>query len=137
MYHSGKPFLSKNSALKPLLTQEFHSTLLGGHAGIQKNTAPLNNNVFWDGMRQDVVDFVSSCSTCQQTKYLPQPGLLQPITPAAAVWEDLAMDFITGLPAFQGQTVIMVAVDRFSKQCVSTYYLATSPLAELLNYSLR
>lgn len=45
--------------------------------------------------------------------YRPSYGLLQPITPPMAVWEDLAMDFITGLLAFQGQMVIMVVVDRF------------------------
>ncbi|MCI15695.1 protein FAR1-RELATED SEQUENCE 5-like, partial [Trifolium medium] len=32
-----------------------------------------------------------------------------------AVWEDISLDFITGLPYFQTSTVILVVVDRFSK----------------------
>lgn len=30
-------------------------------------------------------------------------------------WEDLSLDFIGGLPAFRGHTVILVVVDHFSK----------------------
>jgi len=54
---------------------------------------------------------------CLQTKYIPQKstGLLQPIPPPSRAWEDLALDFITGLPNSQGAIVIMTIVDRFSK----------------------
>ncbi|GKD31962.1 ty3-gypsy retrotransposon protein [Tanacetum coccineum] len=32
-----------------------------------------------------------------------------------AVWEDVSMDFITGMPVFKGLMVILVVVDRFTK----------------------
>lgn len=49
-------------------------------------------------------------------KYIPRPpyGILQPTTPPTAVKEDVAMDFIIGLPAFQGHSFMVVA-DQFSK----------------------
>lgn len=31
-------------------------------------------------------------------------------------WEDLSLDFITGLPSFHGNTAILVVVDQFSKR---------------------
>lgn len=30
-------------------------------------------------------------------------------------WEDLSLDFITGLPPFRGNTTILVVIDHFSK----------------------
>ena len=30
-------------------------------------------------------------------------------------WKDLTLDFIMGLPQYQGNTVLLVVVDRFSK----------------------
>lgn len=42
----GRPFLSKNSSLKNLFLQEFHSTLEGGHAGINKTLQSLQANAY-------------------------------------------------------------------------------------------
>lgn len=68
-------------------------------------------------MRHDVKTFVASYTTCQSTKYSTQKlaGLLQPLPIPSQVWEDVSMDFITGLPSSRGYTAIMVVVDRLSK----------------------
>lgn len=100
-----------------MILEEFHSSLLGGHGGIEKTYGRLKENVYWKGMKQDVVHFVNACVTCQQTKiptHLPY-GLLQPLPIPSGVWEDISLDFIIGLPSFQTNTVILVVVDRFSK----------------------
>jgi hypothetical protein len=51
------------------------------------------------------------------------PGLLQPLAIPSQHWEEVSMDFITGLPKFEGKSVIMVIVDRLTKY---THFCALS-----------
>ena len=68
-------------------------------------------------MKKEVKWFVEACVVCQTTKYSTQKpaGLLQPVPIPTQVWDDVSMDFITGLPQSRGYTTIMVVVDRLSK----------------------
>jgi transposase InsO family protein len=43
------------------------------------------------------------------------PGLLQPLSIPSQRWEEVSMDFITGLSKSKGKSVIMVIVDRLTK----------------------
>ncbi|KAM6587392.1 hypothetical protein CsatA_009997 [Cannabis sativa] len=51
-------------------------------------------------MKKDVVEFVAKCLTCQQVKAEHQrpAGLLQPLKLPEWKWEEISMDFVTGLP---------------------------------------
>jgi len=85
--------------------------------GLAKTLNHIQQSFFWEGMRRDTQQFIKQCIDCLQTKYVPQKptGLLQPTPQPSRPWEDLALDFVTGLPNYQGATVIMTIVDRFSK----------------------
>jgi hypothetical protein len=117
LLYKGRIWLSPSSRFKTLLLQEYHDSLIAGHAGISKTMKRLAENFFWDHMRRDVQTHIRKCIVCQQTKYstAKPSGLLQPLPLPNHVWEDLTMDFITGLPLSKGFSVILVVVDRFSK----------------------
>ncbi|KAH9681158.1 hypothetical protein KPL71_026857 [Citrus sinensis] len=110
-------FINSHSVLKPSLLQEFHATPVAGHAGAKQTLVRLSTLFYWPNMRKDVELFVASCLLFQQTKYSTQApaGLLQPLPIPSLVWEEVAMDFITGLPSSHGFTVILVVVDRLTK----------------------
>jgi len=60
---------------------------------------------------------VQHCLLCQQAKTRSSSpvAMLQPFPIPNLIWEDVVMDFITGLPNSLGYLVIMVIVDRLSK----------------------
>lgn len=68
-------------------------------------------------MKKDIKDYVAAYSTCQQNKYdvLSPAVLLQPLNVPFAIWDDIYMDFIEGLPRSQGFDSIMVVRDRLRK----------------------
>ena len=115
--HKGRIWLPQALPFTTTLLSEYHLTPTSGHMGIAKTLARLTENFYWKGIRQDVERFIASCVDCQHTKYETRKpaGLLCPLPIPSKPWEDLSLDFITGLPAFQGHTVILVIVDRFSK----------------------
>lgn len=77
----------------------------------------LARQFFWPHMKQDIRNFITLCDVCQLVKssQLLPAGLLQPLQIPHAIWEDVALDFIVGLPSSRGYTVIFVVVDRLSK----------------------
>jgi hypothetical protein len=69
-------------------------------------------------MKRDVAEYVALCDTCQRVKVEHQRpvGLLQPLQVPKWKWEQIAMDFIVGLPRTQlGYDSIWVIVDRLTK----------------------
>ena len=115
--HQKRIWLPRGLPLIPTLLTKFHSTPIGGHMGVAKTLARVSENFSWPGLRMDVTKFVAQCVDCQLTKYETKKsaGLLCPLPVPQRPWEDLSLDFIMGLPPFQGKSVILVVVDRFSK----------------------
>lgn len=109
--------MSWDSEAKVALLHEHHASPAAGHPGIDRTFRRLAASFYGKRTCKEVKEFVESCYECQTTKYSTQKpaGLLQPLPIPWQFWEDVSMDFITGLPPSQGHTGIMVAVDRLSK----------------------
>jgi hypothetical protein len=117
LYWQHRLVIPTNSTLITKILEELHSSPIGGHSGITRTKARISAQFYWPHMHKDIKNFVQHCMVCQQAKtttMLPA-GLLSPLPIPTQVWEDIAMDFITGLPPSNGFTVIMVVVDRLTK----------------------
>ena len=117
LYHKGRVVISSTSKFIPLLLQEFHGTRIEWHSGYYCTYRRLAANLYWVGMSSTVQRFVQECEICQQSKssILAPRGLLQPLDIPDIIWEQVSMDFISGLPKSRGHDAILVVVDRLSK----------------------
>jgi hypothetical protein len=87
-------------------------------------------------MKQDVRSFVAECDVCQCNKgeTVKSPGTLQPLPIPPAIWRDISIDFILGLPKSDNKSIIMVVVDCHSKYahfCALQHPFTTSTVAQL------
>ena len=67
-------------------------------------------------MKRDILTYVTKCLSCQRikaerTKY---PGKLHPHDIPQMKWENISMDFVTGLPTSKGYDSIFVVVDMLT-----------------------
>jgi hypothetical protein len=110
-------YLCNNSQLKQKVLLELHTSPVGGQSGFLKTYHRVKKDFFWDGLKTDVQRFVAECLVFQQNKVetIKTSGLLQPLSILSQRWEEASIDFITGLPKFEGKSVIMVIVDRLTK----------------------
>ena len=77
----------------------------------------MKKGFFWDGLKSEIQKFVAECLVFQQNKVdtIKTPGLLQPLSIPSQRWEEISMDFIIGLQKSEGESVIIVVVDRVTK----------------------
>ncbi len=114
---SGRLFVP--NTIRSEVLQWGHAAPSSGHPGVLRTLRRIQSKFWWPNMGTDVRRMVAACSTCTRNKEprdLPQ-GKLHPLPIPRRPWSHISMDFVSGLPNSQGNTVILVVVDRFSKAC--------------------
>nr|CAD40483.1 OSJNBa0067G20.3 [Oryza sativa Japonica Group]CAE03320.2 OSJNBa0032I19.14 [Oryza sativa Japonica Group] len=104
--------------LKQLILQEAHESSYSIHPGSTKIYLDLKEKYWWISMKREIAEFVALCDVCQHVKAEHQrpARLLQPLQVPEWKWDEIGMDFITGLPKTQGgYDSIWVVVDRLTK----------------------
>jgi hypothetical protein len=100
LQYKGCLYLSKQSKLKSTVLSELQDTPTARHSGFTKTYDRVKRSFFWDGMKHDIRNFVAECEVCQRNKgeIVKSPGTLQPLPIPPAIWKDISMEFIIGLP---------------------------------------
>ena len=127
-------YMCKESKLKQKVLLELDTSLIGWHSWFLKTYHRVKKEFFWEGIKTDAQMFVAECLVCQPNKVetVKTPGLLQPLNIPSQRWEEVLIDFITGLPKSKGKNVIMVVVDRLTKYahfCALSHHFSSIILA--------
>jgi len=117
LYRKGRLVVGHQKELHTTIIQLFHDSSFGGHSGVAVTIKRVASLFWWKTLRKDIRNYVRVCQVCQRYKAdLSVPGgLLQPLPIPGAVWVDVSLDFIEGLPKSRGADTILVVVDRLSK----------------------
>lgn len=95
LLNQGRIVVPENHPLQEV--REFHSTVMGGHAGLPKTLKRkrLAAHFYWPKMRDSVTHFVNACIVCPQSATTKPGGLLEPLPIPENIWQDISMDLPT------------------------------------------
>jgi RNase H-like domain found in reverse transcriptase/Reverse transcriptase (RNA-dependent DNA polymerase)/Integrase zinc binding domain/Integrase core domain/Chromo (CHRromatin Organisation MOdifier) domain len=107
-----------------ILRQNHDDPWMGGHFGCEKTLEAIRKMYYWPRLASYVEEYCDTCDICQRMKaprHKPY-GLLAPLPQPQGPWEDIALDFITGLPCSLHQRhacdAILNIVDRYSREAI-------------------
>jgi hypothetical protein len=108
----------KDRELRNKLMDEAHQSKLSIHPKSSKMYQEMRPHYWWTKMKKEITAYVARCDLCCRVKalHMRPAELLQPLSIPDWKWEDISMDFITGLPTTpKGHNSIWVIVDRLTK----------------------
>jgi hypothetical protein len=104
-------------SMRTWICKEHHDQPMVGHAGIAKTLALLKRQFYWPRMDVTVTRYVGNCHGCRRAKPFNDMynGVLIPLPIPQQPWQDISMDFITGLPMSGGYDAVLVVTCRLTK----------------------
>ena len=131
-------FIPNDPSIKNDILFAHHDQLLSGHMGIDKTIQAISAKFWWPGLSKDVYDHVTTCTECQavNARSRKREGQLCPLPIPDYPWQQVSMDFITGMPVTpEGHDAIFVIIDRLTKMVLVypvTMSIDAPTVAELL-----
>ncbi|KAJ1171611.1 hypothetical protein NDU88_003471 [Pleurodeles waltl] len=116
LYHDNM-LLVPTSELQTQVIIWHHASPLAGHPGWVKTLENVQKHFWWDTIRKDIKQFVTTCPICTRHKssHKAPDGLLIPMPTPKQPWHTVSVDFIVGLPPVKSFTTVLVIVDFLSK----------------------
>ena len=117
LLYKGKIYIPNNTELRAEITRLHHDNPAAGHPGRYKMLELVSRNYWWPSMSQFVNRYVEACDNCIRSKPKIGPSYkqLKPNETPERRWGTISMDFIMPLPKSEGNTGILVVVDRLTK----------------------
>ncbi|KAF0707195.1 igE-binding protein-like, partial [Aphis craccivora] len=59
---------------KLIIFKQCHDSKIGGHVGIHRTIKKINDQFNWIGLKEDVIDYIKNCESCQKGKVTNKKG---------------------------------------------------------------
>nr|GEZ02875.1 putative reverse transcriptase domain-containing protein [Tanacetum cinerariifolium] len=139
-YHDKRIWLPLHGGLRDLIMHESHKSKYSIHPGSTKMYQDFKKFYWWSNMKDDIATYISRCLTCAKVKaeHLKPLGLLQQPEIPEWKWENVTMDFVTGLPRTpSGYDSIWVIVYRLTKSAHFLTKKKTDSIEKLVELYLK
>ncbi|KPM33905.1 hypothetical protein AK830_g12666, partial [Neonectria ditissima] len=143
LFFKGRLVIPAQEALRIEILRRHHDDPRAGHMGTAKTLELVSRKFHWNRIGEDVADYTTRCQLCQgvrSPRHKPY-GHLQSLPLPAHPFQEISMDFITGLPNSaradgEEYDAILVIVCRMTKYamflpCKKT--ITAAQLAQLLH----
>uniref|UniRef100_A0A251VPE0 RNA-directed DNA polymerase n=1 Tax=Helianthus annuus TaxID=4232 RepID=A0A251VPE0_HELAN len=112
-YVTGRIWVPLYGGLRELVMDEAHKSRYSVHPGSDKMYHDISTTYWWPSMKAHIATYVGKCLTCARVKveYQKPAGLLQQPKIPQWKWEEISMDFVTGLPRSQRLFWIYVCME--------------------------
>ncbi|KAK6212977.1 hypothetical protein QIS74_03097 [Colletotrichum tabaci] len=100
LFFKGRLVIPEVPTLQTEILRRHHDDPRSGHMGTAKTLELVTRKFHWENIGKSVQDYVRSCQACQgvRTPRHKPYGQLQPLPMPAHPFQEISMDFITGLP---------------------------------------
>ena len=116
LYHLDRLWVSE--AMHTEVIREVHDQPACEYLGLARTYELVRREYYWRGMKSIITQYVRNCYTCHRVKPSRdrEHGLLKPLPVPQKRWQDITMDYVTGLLESDGCNAILTIVDRLTKE---------------------
>ncbi|KAL4083052.1 hypothetical protein QTP88_028382 [Uroleucon formosanum] len=103
---------------KLMIFKQCHDSIIGGHVGIHRTIKKIKTQFNWQGLKEDVIEYIKNCESCQKgkvaNKKIKQPMLITSTSsePFEKIFLDIVGPLVTTL---SGNTYILTLQDDLTK----------------------
>jgi hypothetical protein len=130
--YNGRAYVPNEPAIRQEILFQNHDTRMAGHFGARRTLELIERTYYWPSLSKDVQNYVRTCAVCQRSKAPRHSkyGQLSPLPIPAEIFEEVTLDFVTGLPPSKDSSgcvydAILVIVCRLSKMALYVPALKT------------
>lgn len=116
--YRGKIWIPDINQCRTRLLEEIHVQPSVGHCGVAKMLFHLQRHYYWPRMDLTLAQYCSNCQVCKRAKpsRAKPEGILNPLPIPMQPWQDISLDFVTGLPSQGNDNAILNVVCRLTKE---------------------